>query len=156
MVVVEFFDDANTWHDDLGVTNAGVTSSVWIVCDSGGVAVNECGVCFDGTGEAERVKKFFFGVTIATRNGVGDFAEPEAGAVDELDALGFETFEEARREHVPTDDDGGFAECSIEHGTFQSWRKKFAFGDVEIIFVVGVEDGSSGVDVITRVEIFFF
>lgn len=156
MVVIEFFDDTKSWHDDLRMADAGVATSVGVVCDSGGVAVDECGVCFDGPSETERVEEFFFGIAIATRNGVGDFAEPEAGTVDELDTLGFEALEEAGREHVPADDDGGFTERGVEYWAFDAGGEKLAFGDVEIIFVVGVEDGSGGIDVIARVEISFF
>jgi len=116
--MIQFFDDTESGHDDLRVADAGVASSIGIVCDTSGVAVDECSVCFDGASETECVEEFFFGVAMTAGNGVGDFAEPEAGTVDELDALGFEMFEEACGEHVPADDDGGFAELSIENWTF--------------------------------------
>lgn len=115
MVVIEFFDDSTSWHDDLRVANTGVACAVGIVCGAGGIAIDECSICFDGAREAECVDEFFFGVATATRNSVSDFAEPEAGAVDELNALGFEILKKIRREHVPADHDGGFSECGVEY-----------------------------------------
>lgn len=116
--MIELFDDADAGEDDLGVADAGVAGVVGIVRDAGGVAVDEGGVGFYRSCNAECVDEVFFGITIAAGDGVCDFAEPEARAVDDLDALGFEVLEELGEEHVPTDDDGGATECGVEDEVF--------------------------------------